>query len=281
MTVSSSSNETRRLIAMDQGIDSELGIVGLGYSPDNGLHFFVTNTIKGRVFRQEDADHIWPYLKGFVTAQLAAVRVDWDDIQNIPTDLIHSSDLENVRSDVAKAQSTADKAVSQAEANVESIKHISLTPGPPGKDGNPGPQGPQGMQGPQGPKGDPGPTGPIGPQGLQGPKGDPGPAGPAGPQGPAGKDATVKINDSDWNTVKKPSEYSEGFSNEIKWVPYFVDRSSYDATVQQGNTGILTTIKYGQDARQILRVINSKRPLTFERNGTSSNWHEWELITTW
>ena len=85
MTVSSSNNEVRRLIAMDQGIDSELGIVGLGYSPDNGLHFFVTNTIKGRVFRQEDADRLWPFMKAFVSRQIKeSLVVNWDDIKGRP-----------------------------------------------------------------------------------------------------------------------------------------------------------------------------------------------------
>ena len=93
MTVSSSNNEVRRLIAMDQGIDSELGIVGLGYSPDNGLHFFVTNTIKGRVFRQEDADRLWPFMRGFVSRQIkASLVVTWDNIKGKP-DLVLRSDL--------------------------------------------------------------------------------------------------------------------------------------------------------------------------------------------
>lgn len=101
MTVSSSNNEVRRLIAMDQGIDSELGIVGLGYSPDNGLHFFVTNTIKGRVFRQEDADRLWPYLKDFVSKQVgAALSVSWSDIKDKP-DLALKSDIPSLN-DYAK-----------------------------------------------------------------------------------------------------------------------------------------------------------------------------------
>lgn len=101
MTVSSSNNEVRRLIAMDQGIDSELGIVGLGYSPDNGLHFFVTNTIRGRVFRQEDADRLWPYLKDFVSKQVgAALSVSWSDIKGKP-DLALKSDIPSLN-DYAK-----------------------------------------------------------------------------------------------------------------------------------------------------------------------------------
>ena len=144
MTVSSSNNEVRRLIAMDQGIDSELGIVGLGYSPDNGLHFFVTNTIKGRVFRQEDADRLWPFMKGFVSRQIkASLVVTWDNIKGKP-DLVLRSDLpdfnqfalkknlpapvdlsgyaktdvvEAVKATAESALSNAEKAQSTADAN--------------------------------------------------------------------------------------------------------------------------------------------------------------------
>lgn len=53
-------------IAMDKGIDSETGQLGYGYSPDNGQTFYVTNTIKGRKFRQEDADRLWKFLKPMI-----------------------------------------------------------------------------------------------------------------------------------------------------------------------------------------------------------------------
>lgn len=114
MTVSSSNNEVRRLIAMDQGIDSELGIVGLGYSPDNGLHFFVTNTIKGRVFRQKDADRLWPFMKGFVSRQIKeSLVVTWDNINGKPNVAL-KSDLENL-------------------ATKDEVKKIEKEPGPPGQ----------------------------------------------------------------------------------------------------------------------------------------------------
>lgn len=50
-------------IVMEPGIDTESGAYGLGYSPDNGATFKVTNTVKGRKYRQEDADHLWEFLK--------------------------------------------------------------------------------------------------------------------------------------------------------------------------------------------------------------------------
>ena len=65
-TTSDESTGNVLLIAMDKGIDSETGQIGYGYSPDNGKIFFVTNTIKGRKFRQEDADRLWKFLKPMI-----------------------------------------------------------------------------------------------------------------------------------------------------------------------------------------------------------------------
>ena len=65
-TTSDESTGNVLLIAMDKGIDSETGQIGYGYSPDNGKTFFVTNTIKGRKFRQEDADRLWKYRKRLI-----------------------------------------------------------------------------------------------------------------------------------------------------------------------------------------------------------------------
>lgn len=85
MTVTSNNDEVRRMIILDQGTDTELGIVGLGYSPDNGTHFFVTNTIKGRVFRKQDVETLWPLLKDKIQNVMdGSLSVSWDDIQNKP-----------------------------------------------------------------------------------------------------------------------------------------------------------------------------------------------------
>ena len=73
------------MIILDQGTDTELGIVGLGYSPDNGTHFFVTNTIKGRVFRKQDVETLWPLLKDKIKSVMSgSLSVSWADIQNKP-----------------------------------------------------------------------------------------------------------------------------------------------------------------------------------------------------
>ena len=96
------------------GYDTDEGVFGYGYSPDNGKHFYVTDTIRGRKYRQEDADQLWKYLQGFVSKQIAsAVSLTWDNIKGKP-DVALKGDLENL-------------------ATKDEVKKIEKEPGPPGQ----------------------------------------------------------------------------------------------------------------------------------------------------
>ena len=180
-----------------------------------------------------------------------------------------------------------------------------------GDQGNVGPQGPKGDKGDTGATGSQGPQGPIGATGEQGPVGPQGPKGDQGPRGiqgisyepyisedgnwhlrkvenatepdiDTGAKATHNIDTSDEFTVKKPSEYSEGLSYELKEVFELIpDRSNLDSTAQDGFQAIVTTEVCKGYARQTLKVIDSQRPLTFIRNGYGSTWYPFELVTTW
>ena len=89
-----------------------------------------------------------------------------------------------------------------------------------------------------------------------------------------------KIDQDNSDKSKKPSEYSEGFSYELKKVDALdLDRSNYDKSVQDGTQGILTTTVVAGFARQRLEIIDSTRPLTFERNGAKDTWNGWEFVT--
>lgn len=209
-------------IMLQPGYDTETNIYGLGYSPDNGVHFYVTYTMFGRKYRQEDADRLWQYLKGFVSKQIAsAVSLTWDNIKGkpdvalksdlpvVPTDLVHTAELEKVKSDVTQAKQDA----AQAVANTESAK--------------------------------------------------------------------VTIDTSNIHQIKKPSEYSEGFSHELKRVAVMIpDRSDLIENAQAGTIGILSTVSYGGYAHQTLKVLDSQRPMTFIRNGSDNTWYPWETVTT-
>ena len=95
------------------------------------------------------------------------------------------------------------------------------------------------------------------------------------------KNAKAAIDTSDEFTVKKPSEYSEGFSHELKRVAVMIpDRSDLIESAQAGTIGILSTVSYGGYAHQTLKVLDSQRPMTFIRNGSVDTWYPWETVTT-
>lgn len=84
-----------RFIVDEPGIDTEFGIKGRGYSPDNGQHFFVQNTTKGRIFRLLDAQRLYPLLKPMfdqVYGGPVETSLHWVDILDKP-DLVLKSDL--------------------------------------------------------------------------------------------------------------------------------------------------------------------------------------------
>lgn len=82
------SNETasRRFIVDEPGIDTELGIKGRGYSPDNGQTFIVQHTIDGTVYRLLDAQHLYPLLKPMFDKIYGPVEASlhWADILDKP-----------------------------------------------------------------------------------------------------------------------------------------------------------------------------------------------------
>ncbi|MCT3428287.1 beta strand repeat-containing protein [Limosilactobacillus fermentum] len=88
-----------RQIILEWGQDTESGVWGLGYSPDNGKNFYVLNTTHGRKYRAEDGNRLYPYIS--------------DQIQD---------KIEKV---VAPAKSAADSAVSAADAAVASAQVTS------------------------------------------------------------------------------------------------------------------------------------------------------------
>lgn len=112
-------------IVLEWGQDTDSLIWGMGYSPDNGEHFYVLNTTYGRKYRTEDGDRIWPFIVDKVKAVL-----DWPNITNKP-DLALKTDLtwSNVtgkpdvalKSDVAAVSAVASSANAKADSNAKLI----------------------------------------------------------------------------------------------------------------------------------------------------------------
>ena len=129
-------------IVLEWGQDTDSLIWGMGYSPDNGEHFYVLNTTYGRKYRIEDGDRIWPFLVDKVKAVLdwsaitnkpdVALKSDltWSNITNKP-DLALKTDLtwSNVtgkpdvalKSDVAAVSAVASSANAKADSNAKLI----------------------------------------------------------------------------------------------------------------------------------------------------------------
>lgn len=145
-----------RQIINAAGYDTETGIYGVGYSPDNGKTFYVQNTSAGRKFRQQDADGLWPFL---IDKIKSIMSIDWDSIQNKPK-FVTPDELET-RLDKLSVPTInwADIQNKPDVATQEDLKNIELKPGP---------QGPQGLPGANGKDGSPGAPGSPGRDGTDG-----------------------------------------------------------------------------------------------------------------
>ena len=112
-------------IVLEWGQDTDSLIWGMGYSPDNGEHFYVLNTTYGRKYRAEDGDRIWPFIIDKVKAVL-----DWSNITDKPdlalkTDLTWSAITSKpdiaLKSDVAAVSAVASSANAKADSNAKLI----------------------------------------------------------------------------------------------------------------------------------------------------------------
>lgn len=94
------------------------------------------------------------------------------------------------------------------------------------------------------------------------------------------------IDTSDLHKIKKPSEYSDGFSYEVKALSDLgIDLTKYDKSVQNGWIGLVKSERVSVlntvYVTQSVRVLGSYRPSTFIRNGSDDTWYPFELLNTW
>ena len=116
-----SKSDSRRLIIDEIGRDTQTGILGRGYSSDNGKTFHVLDTIYGRLYGANDINAIWnngtsDRVKKEVdaaTAEIPAVKSAADEAVKKADSAIASS---KVNSDAIVAQS---EAISEAKAAME------------------------------------------------------------------------------------------------------------------------------------------------------------------
>lgn len=104
-------------IVLEWGQDTDSRLWGMGYSPDNGEHFYVLNTTYGRKYRQEDGDRIWPFLNDKVNG---AVSKQVAEQQKVVTSAVAQAD-----SAVAYANDAIEKSRVNSQAIVEINSAVS------------------------------------------------------------------------------------------------------------------------------------------------------------
>ena len=126
-----------RQIILEWGQDTESGVWGLGYSPDNGKNFYVLNTTHGRKYRAEDGNRLYPYISDQVQDKIETVvapaksaadsavayandAIDKSRVNSQAIDDINSA-VSDAASDAAVARSDGLRAWDAAQSNVNLI----------------------------------------------------------------------------------------------------------------------------------------------------------------
>lgn len=215
-------------------------------------------------FNREDAHRMLPYLKDFITQQVqAALSLTWDNIKGKP-DLVLRSDLPDfnqfaLKKDLPAPMDLSGYAKTDAVEATKATAESALSNAEKAQS-----------------------TADANSKALEKVNVDVAQAKQDSTQALAvANNARTIINANDEFTVKKPSEYSEGFSHELKRVAVMIpDRSDLIESAQAGTIAILSTVSYGNYVRQTLKVLDSQRPMTFIRNGFGDTWYPWETVTT-
>lgn len=102
---SKTNKQTVKVIVGEIGRDTKTGILGRGYSYDNGATFHVTDTMFGRLYDKDDGERMWPNMAHKVA----------DEIKSA------TADLPNVRKQADKAVKFAESAIAASKVNSDAI----------------------------------------------------------------------------------------------------------------------------------------------------------------
>lgn len=102
-----------RQIILEWGQDTESGVWGLGYSPDNGKNFYVLNTTHGRKYRAEDGNRLYPYISDQVQDKIETVVAPAESAANSAYSMASQAvEQANV---TKQAQAATDQAIIEAK----------------------------------------------------------------------------------------------------------------------------------------------------------------------
>ena len=102
---SKTNKQTVKVIVGEIGRDTKTGILGRGYSYDNGATFHVTDTMFGRLYDKDDGERMWPNMAHKVA----------DEIKSA------TADLPNVRKQADSAVKFAESAIAASKVNSDAI----------------------------------------------------------------------------------------------------------------------------------------------------------------
>ena len=102
---SKTNKRTVKVIVGEIGRDTKTGILGRGYSYDNGATFHVTDTMFGRLYDKDDGERMWPNMAHKVA----------DEIKSA------TADLPNVRKQADEAVKFAESAIAASKVNSDAI----------------------------------------------------------------------------------------------------------------------------------------------------------------
>lgn len=118
---SKTNKQTVKVIVGEIGRDTKTGILGRGYSYDNGATFHVTDTMFGRLYDKDDGERMWPNMAHKVADEIKSATADLPNVRKQADEAVKFAEsavaASKVNSDAIVAQS---EAISEAKAAMDS-----------------------------------------------------------------------------------------------------------------------------------------------------------------
>lgn len=118
---SKTNKQTVKVIVGEIGRDTKTGILGRGYSYDNGATFHVTDTMFGRLYDKDDGERMWPNMAHKVADEIKSATADLPNVRKQANEAVKFAEsavaASKVNSDAIVAQS---KAISEAKSAMDS-----------------------------------------------------------------------------------------------------------------------------------------------------------------
>lgn len=128
--ISKTNKQTVKVIVGEIGRDTKTGILGRGYSYDNGATFHVTDTMFGRLYDKDDGERMWPNMAHKVADEIKSATADLPNIRKQADEAVKFAEsaiaASKVNSDAIIAQSSAvveaKSAMDSATAEIQQLK---------------------------------------------------------------------------------------------------------------------------------------------------------------